>query len=167
MSRLVMPHGLDNGATANIGARQSVEMAAEMPFHLSFSLGDEAKTGPVAYQSGQGSDAERARVPQWFEQAGPTPQFLETRFAPGKVIGLLARGIQHEIADFRVAGKHGLGVIQGLGGHLTGMIDAHQCGGLALFIRGQAGIRFLCLASRDWGGRGHRPAGRGGCEQGA
>ena len=80
------------------------------------------------------------------------------------MIGLFARGVEHEFADFRVAGEQRLGVVQGLGGHLAGMVHAHQGRGFPLFISGKRGIG---LAVREAGGGvRHGPAGGRGCEQG-
>ena len=93
---------------------------------------------------------------------GRLPSSLEPGFAPGEVIGLFACRIQHEFADFRVAGEHGLGVVQRLGGHLAGMIHAHQGRGLALFVGGQGGVGLLGLAEPGGGAAGTgRPAAGG------
>ena len=127
----VVAHGLDDGPAAKIVGGQLFEMALEMTFDLALGLGHEPQAGAVSEQRGKGADAERSRIPKGVEHAGSATEFLEPRFAPGEVVGFLAGGVEHELPDFGVAREQGLGVIQGLGGDLAGMIDAHQGRGFA------------------------------------
>jgi hypothetical protein len=92
---------------------------------------------------------------------------VETGLAPSEMIGLLASGADHEFADFRVPGEQRLGVIQGLRGHLAGMVHAHQGGGFPPFVGRQGGIGIAGLAGPGRRGRaGDGPAGRRGRKQG-
>lgn len=167
MTGFIVSHGIDDGATAHIAFGEQVEMAPQVTFDLAFGLGDEAQTGPITQQRGQGSDPEGSRVPKWIEQARPAAELVQSRLAPGEMIGFLAGGLEHEIPNFRPASKHGLGVIQRLRGHLAGVVDSHQGRRLALFIRGQRRIGiFLGFAGRG-GGRGDRASGGGWRQQGA
>ena len=61
MPDLVMTHGLDDGATALVALRQSIEMTLQVTFDLPFGLGDETEAGPVTQHRRQGADAERTR----------------------------------------------------------------------------------------------------------
>ena len=138
-----------------------------MTFDLAFGFGDEAEAGPVAQQGGEGADAERSGIPEWIEEAGPAAELLEPGFAPGEVVGLLARRMQQEFADFGVAREQRLGVVQGLGGDLAGMVDAHQRGGFPAVVGRQRGIGFQGVP-RGYGGRWgrDRPTGGRGRQQG-
>ena len=79
------------------------------------------------------------------------------------MIGFLAGRVEHEFPDFRVTREQGLGVIQRLGGHLAGMVHAHQGGGFAPVLGGKGGIRLLGIAPRRLGRAGGtgRPAAGG------
>ena len=92
-----------------------------------------------------------------LSRLGRLPNSLQPGLAPGEVIGLLARRVEHEFADFRVTGEQGLGVIQRLGGHLTGMVYAHQGGGFPLLVGGEQ--RRPLPGHPGW--RGGAAAGRG------
>ena len=142
-------------------ARQPVEMALEMAFDLALGLRDEPQTGLVAEHCGERADAERSGIPERIQHAGPGAELLEPGLAPGEVIGLLARRMEHEFADFGVAGEQGLGVIQGLGGDLAGMIHPHQGRGFAAVLGGQGGIGLGVRRFPGCGPAAGRPAAGG------
>ena len=48
MAHLVVAHGIDDGATALVARRQSIEMTLQVTLDLAFGLGDKAEAGPVA-----------------------------------------------------------------------------------------------------------------------
>ena len=58
MTDFVMTHGLDDGTTAQVAIRQTVQMTLQMAFHLSFGFGDEPQAGTVSQQCCQGPDTE-------------------------------------------------------------------------------------------------------------
>ena len=97
------------------------------------------------------ADGEGAGIPQRVEQARARAELLQARLAPGQMIGLLARGVEQQLAGCGGAGDEGLAVIERLGGDLAGMIDAHERGGRA---RRSASGRAACSASRRRPGRG-------------
>ena len=69
---------------------------------------------------------------------------------------------------FGVPGEQGLRVIEGLGGHLAGMIHPHQGRGFASVVGGKGGIRLLASGfSLGVLERRQGPAGGRGREQGA
>jgi hypothetical protein len=67
------------------------------------------------------------------------------------MVAFLAGGAAHEVAGGTGARRGGLAAIQGLGGDLAGVIDAHQPGRVSLFRLGQRGPRAATAA-------GARPA---------
>ena len=81
---------------------------------------------PVPADARQDANRKGSRIPDGSEQARPAAEFPHTPLAPGQVVGFVARGRQHLCPDFRVAGSHGLSVIQGLGRDLARMIYPHQ-----------------------------------------
>ncbi len=58
MSGLIVTHGLDDGAAAQIRVRQSIEVTLQMPFDLPFGFGDKPQTGAIPQHGSQGTDAE-------------------------------------------------------------------------------------------------------------
>ena len=48
MADFIVTHGFDDGAAAQVGIRQQVEMALQMTFYLSLGLGHEPQAGSVA-----------------------------------------------------------------------------------------------------------------------
>ncbi len=146
--RFVMPHGLDDGPAASIPRRKSVEMTAKVSFHLTFGFGDKSKAGAIAHECRERADAKGPRVPQRLEHTGPAAQLAQPGFTPGEMIGFLARRIDHELPDLGIPGEEGLGVIQRLGGHFPGVIDAHQGGGLTLFVGREGGVGLLSFSWR-------------------
>src|SRR3954463_8955343 len=102
MAGLIVPHGFHDSAAAQVSLRQPIEMAAKMTLDLALRLGHEPEAGAIPEQRRDGADAERTRIPQRLERARVATEFGEAGLAPGEVVGLLARGIQHEIPDIRV-----------------------------------------------------------------
>jgi len=167
MASLVVAHGLDDGATAQVTTWQTIQVALQVTFDLSLRFGHETEAGLVSQQRGERADAEGTGIPKGLQQTGSTAQFLQPRLAPCEVIGLFARGVQHELPYFRVPGEHGLSVIEGLGGYLAGVVDAHQRRGFAPVFAGQVGIGLLSLPCRGRRAGGRGTAGRRGRQQGA
>ena len=128
-----------------------------MTFDLAFGLGHETQAGLSPSSAARAPMPKEPAYHRGLSTLGRAPSSLSRVFAPGEVIGLFARGMEHEIADFRVAREQGLRVIQGLGGDLAGMVHAHQGRGFAPVVGRQGGVGLR--ASR---GPGTRPGGRGG-----
>jgi hypothetical protein len=102
-------------------------------------------------------------------------QLAQPGLAPGQVVGFLARRLQQELPGRLGSGDERLAVIQGLGGHLAGVVDPHEGGRRAPVAFGKAvrglprgGVARRCVRP----GRGRRRSGDGarsvsGSEQGA
>ena len=131
MPDFVMTHGLDDRPAPQIIYGQLFEVTLQMTFDLALGLGDEAQAGAIPQQRGEGADAERACIPEWVQDAGTRAQFLEPGFAPGQMIRFFPRRVEHEFADFGVTREQGLRVVQGLCGHLAGVVHAHEGRGFA------------------------------------
>ena len=152
MPDFVVAHGLDNGPASKIFGRQLIEVTLEMTFDLALSLGDEAQAGAVPEQCGERADAEGSRIPEGVEYAGSATQFLEPGFAPGEVIGFIARRVEHEFPDLGISREQCLGVVERLGGHLARMIHAHEGRGLPPGLGRKRGIGLLGVLSSALGG---------------
>ena len=132
--RLVCAHLMHYGTAVRVGRRQATEMLIEVAFDLPLRLDHETEAGAVAGDSGERADEKRAGVPEWVEQARTGVELFQAALAPSEVIGLLACGIEQELASGLGASGHRLTMIKSLGGNLPGMVDAHQGRGPALFI---------------------------------
>src|SRR5215469_2384027 len=126
MRDLLGPHGFKYGTAARITRGKSVEMLIEVPFYLSLRLGDEPQAGAVAEQSGSRADEERARIPEWIEQAWTRGKLAEPHLAPRQMVRLRARRRQQHRTRALRAGDQRLAVVERLRGELSGMIDAHE-----------------------------------------
>src|SRR4051812_18618777 len=87
MADFVVAHGLDDRATTLITGWQPIEMCLEVPLDLALGFRDEAETGLVTEQCGDGSDAERSGIPQRVQDARSGTELSEPRLAPGEVVG--------------------------------------------------------------------------------
>jgi hypothetical protein len=125
---------------------------------LPLRLCDEAETGAVAGEPGEGADRERACIPQRIEQAGPATQLVDARCAPGEMVGFLAGRLHQCRLGRRAGGYSRLPLVQRLGRDLTGMIHPHQGSGVSPLGRLVNGL------GNPFGGVG--PAGRIAAEQG-
>src|SRR5579883_3179949 len=98
VSSLIRAHLLHDGAALQIAGRQAAEVLVEMTLDLPLRLHDEAEAGPIAGESGQRPDAERARIPQRVEEARAGFELPQPCLAPGEMVGLLASGIEQDPA---------------------------------------------------------------------
>jgi len=81
-------------------------------------------------QAGQYPDAKAAGVPERVEQARSTAELVEPLGAPSEMVALLDRRGCQELPRPLRAGHQGLAAVEGLGGDLAGVIDAHEGGAL-------------------------------------
>ena len=81
------------------------------------------------------TEGEARHVEQRIEQAGIGIQLDESCIAPGQVVDLFLGGQLHLRARFGQTRREALTLIERLGTHLAGVIDAHQASGvLTLFV---------------------------------
>jgi dipeptidyl aminopeptidase/acylaminoacyl peptidase len=123
---LVGAHRLDDRAAFLVAFRQLVQMPGEVLGDLLLGLLDEAQAPAVSGDAGNRADRERAGVPQRIEPARVRVQLAQAVLAPGQVRALLGGGLQHVLADRRVARDQRVALVQRLRGDLAGVVHAHQ-----------------------------------------
>src|SRR5690606_289210 len=101
-------------------------MAFEMLDDLALRFGDESQASAIAREPREGTDRERARVPDRIQYAQPTIELADSFCTPSEMIRLLARRFHQRFPGRRRSGHEGLALIQGLSGHFAGVIDAHE-----------------------------------------
>src|SRR4051812_44218350 len=100
-----------------------------MTFYLALGLADEPETHAVAEGRSHGADGERARVPQWIEEARSRLQLRQAGLAPGEMVSFLTSRLHQHHAGRFGSGDEGLAVIEGLRGHLAGVVHSHEGAG--------------------------------------
>ena len=141
-------------------------MPGQVLFDLALGLDDKAQADRVAQASCSQADAKRAGVPQRVEQTGVRTQLAQPLLRPGQVVGFLARGLVHLLAQVLGARRECLRLVQRLRADFTHVVDTHQragftalrgvertvldCGGRA-GARGMhgAGKRAQCIVQTD------------------
>src|SRR5882762_5655489 len=103
MLRLVRAHRRDDGARALVGGRQPLEVPGQMLLHLALGLGEEREVPAVAERARKGADGERARIPQWIEQARASAELADALGAPGQMVLLFLRRLLERRACLPIA----------------------------------------------------------------
>ena len=116
--------------------RELRQMVFQVGFHLPLRFHHEAQAPFVAGDSRQGADGKRAGIPERIQQALAVCELVQTMFAPHQVVVFFLGRALHTRAYLRQFGGQRLTLIQCLGAHLAGMIDAHQTRHLIPFILG-------------------------------
>lgn len=126
MRDFIFSHLFQYGTTADITRWKPLQVSVEMSFDLSLGFHHKTQTCPITGQGRERADGEGACIPQWIQQTRPRFQLFQPGLAPGQMIRFLAGGLEQQIPGGGAAGGKSLPVVQRLGGHLAGMVDAHQ-----------------------------------------
>jgi hypothetical protein len=106
-------------------------MLSQMRLHLMLGLDHEAKADRVAGKRSDRANGIASGIPQGIEQAGAAVQLLQPFGTPGQMIGFLGGRMQQVLAVIGIARQRRLAKVERLRADLTGVVDAHQSGGMS------------------------------------
>jgi hypothetical protein len=115
-----------NGARAFIGRRKLLEVARQVLLYLALRFGKEGEIPAVAQDAGGNAHRQRARVPNWIQEARAPAQFMDALSAPREVVLLLGRSFFKRTPVPRIPGRERLPLIKGLGANFANVIYPHQ-----------------------------------------
>src|SRR5438067_1511958 len=101
-------------------------MAGQMFFDLPLRFRQEREVPPIAQGPRERADRERARIPQWVEQARPPAELANPLDAPGKVVLFFTRRLLERRFHARIARSECLPLVERLSTDFAYVIHAHQ-----------------------------------------
>ncbi len=104
-------------------------MTLQVTLDLMLCFRQEAQVPLVAEFASDEAERKRSRIPQRIEHAQSATQFRDAVFAPGEMVGLLARGLVERAAQ--AVGSERLPLIQRLFANFAAVVDSHERGRMA------------------------------------
>lgn len=140
MRLFLFPHLCDDRAAARVVLGQGAQVPGQVFGDLSLCLFDETERPAIAEGTAGGAHDVRARIPQRTQPARARAELAESLLAPGQVIEFFLGCVADLGLDVRVARDRRVSLVQSLGGHFAGVIDAHQARGVRLLGIAQGGL---------------------------
>src|SRR6185312_14359132 len=140
MAQLIRSHLSQDDPAAFVPGGKPRQVLIEMTLDLALRLGHEAAACTISERGGKSADRKRACIPEGVQTAGARAELGEARFAPGEMIGFLARRREKPGAGLLGSRRQSLPVVEGLSGDLSGMVDAHEGGRAAAVLLAERGF---------------------------
>ena len=119
--------------------RKSAEVPVQMPLDLALGLGHEAEAGAIAPQAAAAPTAKEPAYQSGLSRLGRAPSSCSRVSHHARWSDSARAACAEQRARAGARAMSGLAVIQGLGGELAGVVDAHERGAGAALGFGQGG----------------------------